>query len=127
MGNFTRSNLRINCLLFLFPALGLAGTWTGVLVDSKCYDTAARNVNPWEPYHDQSYDVRLCRPTGRTKVFAIVQGDWTRLKLDPSANTQAAEVVRNSDKKKHYWGVVITGEKDKDTLKVETIAAAKSQ
>jgi hypothetical protein len=119
--------LRIACFLCLLSPLGLAESWSGILVDSKCYDSAARNVNPWEPYHDKAMDARLCRPTDRTKAFAIVQDDWTRLKLDSSANPQAAEVVRSADRKRHYWGVVVTGEKNKDTVKVETISAVRSQ
>jgi hypothetical protein len=118
-----RSRLPIGLLVCLIPTFGLAENWSGVLVDSKCYDSAARNVNPWEPYHDQAMDVRLCRPTARTKTFAIVQGDWLRLKLDSSINAQAAELVRNADKKS-YLGVLVTGEKNKDTVKVETISAA---
>jgi hypothetical protein len=125
MGKWMTFHSRIAVFLCLAPTLSFAESWTGVLVDTKCYDTAARNVNPWEPYHDQAMDVRLCRPTGRTKTFAIVQQDWTRLKLDSSVNPQAAEIVRNADKKHSYWGVVVTGEKTKDTVKVETIAAAK--
>jgi hypothetical protein len=117
--------LRIPVLLCLLSTLGLAESWRGLLVDSKCYDSAVRNVNPFDPYPDQALNVRLCRPTDRTKAFAIVRDDWTRLKLDSSANTQAAELVRSADRKRHYVGVVVTGDKDKDTVKVETIAAAK--
>jgi hypothetical protein len=113
------------CLLFcLTPVLGFAENWSGILVDSKCYDSEERNVNPWEPYHDQALDVRLCHPNAHTKSFAIVQADWLALKLDSSANAQAAELVRKADKKP-YLGVVVTGERNKDTVRVETISAAK--
>lgn len=113
------------CLLFsLVPALSFAESWSGVLVDSKCYDSEERNVNPWEPYHDQALSVRLCHPTAHTKTFAIVEPDWLRLKLDSSVNAQAAELVRKADKKP-YLGVVVTGERNKDTVRVGTISAAK--
>jgi hypothetical protein len=127
MGIRMKFHLRIAVLLCLVSTLGRAESWRGILVDSKCYDSAARNISPWEPYHNEALDARLCRPTDRTKVFAILQDDWTRLKLDSAANPQAAEVVRSADKKRHYWGVVVTGKRDKDTVKVETIAAAHSQ
>jgi hypothetical protein len=127
MGNPMKFQLRIACFLCLLSPLGVAESWRGLLVDSKCYESAARNVSPWEPYHDEALDARLCRPTSGTKVFAILQDDWTRLKLDSAANPKAAEVVRSADKKRPYLGVVVTGEKDKDTVKVETIAAARSQ
>ncbi len=117
-----RSRLPISLLVLLTPTFGLGGNWSGVLVDSKCYDSAERNVNPWEPSHDQAMDVRLCHPTARTKAFAIVQQDWLRLKLDSSVNAQAADLVRKAGKKT-YVGVVVTGEKNKDTVKVETISA----
>jgi hypothetical protein len=125
MGNRMKFQLRIAVFLCLMSAMGFAESWRGLLVDSKCYDSAVRNVNPWDPYPDQALNVRLCRPTHRTKVFAIVEDDWTRLKLDSTANTQAAVLVRSADKKRHYVGVFVTGEKDKDTVKVETIAATK--
>lgn len=118
-----RSRLAISLFVCLTPMLGLAESWSGVLVDSKCYDSAARNVNPREPYRDQALDVRLCNPTPRTKTFAIVQADWLRLKLDSSVNAEAAELVRAN--KKTYLGVVITGERNKDTVQVQSIYAAK--
>jgi hypothetical protein len=118
--------LQIPVLLCLVSTLGLAESWSGILVDSKCYDSAVRNVNPWDPYGDQAMNVRLCRPTLRTKSFAIVQQDWVRLKLDSSANEQAVDLVQKTNKKS-YLGVLVTGEKDKDTIKVETISAASSR
>jgi len=118
-----RSTLPIGLFVCLTPMFGFAESWSGVLVDSKCYDSAARNVNPWEPYRDQAMDVRLCHPTLRTKTFAIVQADWLRLKLDSSVNAEAAELVRAN--KKSYLGVVITGERNKDIVQVQSIAAAK--
>jgi hypothetical protein len=116
--------LWISVLVFLSASLGFAGSWSGVLVDSKCYDRAEMNVNPWEPYHDQEMDVRMCRPNGKTKAFAVVQGDWRRLKLDAQANAEAAEVVRNAGGKR-YLGVVVTGEMNKGEVKVTSIVAAR--
>ena len=76
-----------------------------------------------EPYHDQEMDVRMCKPNGKTKAFAIVQGDWRRVKLDAQANADAAEIVRNAGGKR-YLGVV-TGEMNKGEVKVKSIVAAR--
>jgi hypothetical protein len=121
-GNLMKPALRVSVILCLASNLGFAGSWSGVLVDSKCYDSEERNINPFEPFHDEELDVRLCRPNAHTKSFAIVQQDWLRLRLDSAGNAKAAEIVRKADKKKSYWGVAVTGEKIKDIVKVVSIS-----
>jgi hypothetical protein len=121
--NLMKPMVRVAVVLCLASAPGIAESWRGALVDSKCFDSEQRNINPFEPYHDDELDVRLCRPNAHTKLFAIVQHDWVDLKLDSEGNAKAAEIVRSADKKKIYWGVVVTGEKTKNTLKVESISA----
>jgi hypothetical protein len=118
--------LSVGAFFLLLSLQGFAESWTGVLVDSKCFDSAEANVNPWEPYRDQAMDVRYCRPKARTKSFAIIQADWSRLKLDSGVNAKAADLVGKAGKTP-YIGVVVTGEKTKDTVTVESISIAKSK
>ena len=37
---------RIVTLICLASTLSFAGTWSGLLVDSRCYEAEERNVNP---------------------------------------------------------------------------------
>ena len=114
----------VAAFLCLASALGFGESWSGVLVDSRCYDSEETNVNPYEPYHDQELEVRFCRPNVHTKAFAIVLRDWLRLRLDPGGSAKAADLVRNSGKKT-YLGVVIMGVRNKDLITVESISASR--
>ncbi len=81
--------LRLMCLFSLVPLLGIAGTWSGALVDSKCYASAQFNRNPHETSFastDQGQAIRYCSPKAKTKVFAIVQQDGSTFKLDSTSN-----------------------------------------
>jgi hypothetical protein len=105
-----------------------AESWTGDLVDSRCYASEENNVNPFDPpfnvNHDRGYEIRVCRPTDRTKSFAIVDPDGRTLQLDPSGNDRVAELVRQTDKKSRLL-VTLTGEKRKNTVHVDSISLAK--
>jgi hypothetical protein len=80
-------------------------------------------VNPYEPYHDQALEVRMCHPNPRAKSFALVRPDWQLLFLDAGGNARAAEIVRTTTKKP-YLGVVVTGQRYKDEIRVDTISVA---
>jgi|SRR5579863_5579110 hypothetical protein len=112
-------------LLCLAPLPSFAGSWSGVLVDSKCYENLRTNTNPFEPYPDENLDLWYCRPNLHTKSFAVVREDWARFKLDAAGNAKAAELVRNADKKSHYLDVAVTGELDKGTVQVASISLVK--
>lgn len=115
-------------LLFLASAPSFAGTWSGYLVDSKCYDISEQNVNPWDTStavdRDKDLEIRLCSPNAKTKAFAVVQMDWLSLKLDAAGNAKAAELLRRIGKKSAFL-VTVTGEKNKATIKVDSISIAK--
>ncbi len=115
-------------LLCLSPVLSFAGSWSGSLVDSKCYDALERNVNPTDTLYNVDRDgyreIRYCSPTTKTKYFAVVPFDGPSLKLDPAGNTKAAELVRQIGKKSHLI-VAVTGEPIKNTIKVDSISISR--
>ena len=118
---------RFAVLLFLVSASAMAGNWQGVLVDSKCYASEERNVNPADTAmadRDMNGEVRYCSPSAKTKAFAVVQPDWSSLKFDTAGDAKAAELVRKAGRKP-FFRVVVTGERTKDTINVKSISAAR--
>lgn len=119
--------IRFTLIFFASAGSAWADSWSGVLVDSDCYETARRNVNPRETSPgsmDLSANITSCLPSEHTKKFSIVQQDWSSLRLNSAGNAKAAELVHTSGAGKRL-GVTITGEKHKDTVNVETLATSK--
>ena len=120
--------IRLAALLSLSSALSFGGSWSGTLVDSKCYDAEQRNVNPTDTLtnvdRDGNREIRYCSPSAKTKTFAVVQFDGPSLQFDSAGNAKAAELVRKTGKKA-LLAVVITGDMDKNTIKVDSIVLAK--
>jgi len=106
--------------------LASAGTWSGALVDADCYAAQERNINARDTLmnvdRDRDYEIRYCRPGPKTKSFAIVDHDGQSTALDSGANARAAEIVAKTPRKEGIL-VTVTGEKDHNTIKVESIAA----
>src|SRR5580704_16132508 len=120
--------MRLAAFLCLSSALSFAGSWSGALVDSKCYDSEERNVNPTDTMtsvdRDKDLEIRYCSPSAKTKSFAVVQQDGMGFKLDSVGNAKAAELVRKTGKKSHF-AVAITGEMSRNTIKVDLISIAR--
>jgi hypothetical protein len=120
--------MRLAALFCLSAALGFARIWTGALVDSKCYASEERNVNPTDTLtsvdRDGNREIRYCTPRAKTKSFAIVQADGTIVALDSAGNAKAAELVRATGKQSRFI-VAVTGALSKDTISVESITIAK--
>ncbi len=119
--------LRIAALLCFSSALGLAATWSGFLVDARCYGARERNVNPTDTLtavdRDQNSELRYCSPSVKTKSFALVQQDGSSFTLDSAGNAKASELVRKAGKTS--WLVVsVTGEAKKHTITVDSISLA---
>ena len=118
---------RILVFFCLASTLSFAGTWTGLLVDSRCYEAAERNVNPTDTLtsvdRDGYSEVRRCSPKPKTKSFAVVPSGSPGFELDPEGNAKAAELVRRTGKKSLYR-VTVTGEMNKNTVKVDSIEAS---
>jgi hypothetical protein len=114
------------CVLFCLASIaGFAGSWQGVLVNSKCYDALERNVNPFESGldagRDRNFEVRYCRANARTKSFTVVQPDGQSFKLDSKGNAKAAEIVRNGNQK-FIFVVDVTGKVRSHVIEVDSIS-----
>src|SRR6516162_1746698 len=116
-------SMRLAILICLISCPAFSGSWSGVLVNSKCYEDVERNVNPWESgvdaARDRNYEVRYCRANERTKSFTVVQQDGQSFKLDATGDAQAAQIVRNGNKK-YIFVVAVTGEKTDHVVKVDS-------
>lgn len=120
--------IRLSVLLWMTSGATFAQSWSGYLVDSRCYAAEERNVSPRDTEtavdRDRGYEVRYCSPGAKTRVFAIVPPSGERLKLDAAGNAKAGEIVRGIGKKSMLW-VTATGELSGRTLEVNSISAAK--
>src|SRR5579872_7399315 len=89
------------CAAFFFatgtPCLAEAVTWSGYLVDAKCYQIEEENVNPTDTMmnvdRDRDLEIRMCMPNAKTTTFAVVESSGLNFKLDPAGNTKAAALV----------------------------------
>ena len=126
---FMTATIRLATLLalsFATSALGLAETtWSGSLVDAKCYGYEEHNVNPTDTLtsvdRDQNQEIRYCSPNPKTRAFVLVQHDGTSFALDSAGNAKAAELVRQSPKKRPF-PVAVSGEMSKKAIKVDSIS-----
>jgi hypothetical protein len=120
-------NLTLPLAVFLaWPAgVALASTWSGSLVDAKCYASEEFNTNPTNTLKnvdsDRAQEIRACRPKQKTKSFTLVQVDGQSVNLDDAGNAKAADLVRTAGKPRYLY-VTVTGEKTGQVIKVESIA-----
>ena len=116
-------------LLVLVAGLCTAGTWAGILVDSHCYQSLVNNRNPndtlFNVNQDRNSEVRYCSPKAKTKSFGVLQLEGSVLKLDPAGNAKATQLVRNAPKSAKKFYVIVTGELNKDTLRLDSISLSK--
>jgi hypothetical protein len=123
--NLKTPAIKLISLLCLASGLGFAETWSGNLVDARCYQALAGNHNVSESPVDQdvSMEVRYCAPKASTKVFAIVRSDDVGVPLNAAGNAQAAELVRQARPKTPLY-VVVSGEMQNRTMAVNSISPA---
>ena len=117
----------VTICLCLTSSMLLGETWSGLLVDAKCYAIARSNVNVNDATtvdRDVQADVESCRPNAKTKSFALVQQDSSGLNLDSVGNAKAADPVRNRRKEKSIK-VTVTGERAGKAIRTDTISAEK--
>jgi hypothetical protein len=119
--------MRFASLLFCLSTVGFAGTWSGYLVDSRCYADERNNVT-WDDNSfgdDMSMEVRECVATSKTKHFAIVLSDWTMLKLDAAESARAAAIAHNvAPKSATTYCVTVVGVRRKDTILASPVTTA---
>lgn len=118
---------RIGVLFCMSSALSLAGNWSGVLVDSRCWASEESNINPDDTSiyvdRDRSFEINACKPKAKTKSFTLVNPDGTSLRLDSAGDAKAAELVRTAGKERIYR-VAVKGNVNQRTLNVDSIAIA---
>src|SRR3974390_2141819 len=75
--------------LISIPAL--AGSWSGTLIDSQCYNS---NLNPREPPASRNTGLAIqhCAPNSGTKSFAVVAKGHI-YNLDSAGNEKAAGLL----------------------------------
>jgi endonuclease YncB( thermonuclease family) len=108
-----RKILTSTAFLTLFAALAFAESWSGTLIDASCYS--------------QQKNTASCMATSSTTAFALnVAGQV--LTMDDAGNTQTAAALKNradrstdQDGKSSPITAKVTGTRDGDTLKVDTI------
>jgi hypothetical protein len=115
--------IRLVSLFCLASGLGFAGTWSGNLVDAKCYQALASNHNLSDSpvLQDVGMEVRYCTPKASTKVFAIVRRDDVSVRLDSAGNAKAAELVQQAHPKAPLY-VVVSGEMHAHAIAVSSIS-----
>jgi hypothetical protein len=119
---------RLFALVCLGSTLGLAQSWYGALVNSKCYDSLERNHSPDDALtsvdRDRHGEILYCAPNAKTKSFGVVLDDGSRLKFDPAGNAQAADFVRRTGKKPIFL-VDVKGQVSHHTVSVSSISLAR--
>jgi hypothetical protein len=119
---------RLAALLCLGCTLGLAQTWYGALVSSKCYDSLERNHSPDDTLtsvdRDRHGEILYCAPNAKTKSFGVVLDDGSRLKFDSAGDAQAADFVRRTGKKPIFL-VNVTGQINRHVVSVSSISPAR--
>jgi len=119
--------IQFTVLFGLSAALCLATSWSGTLVDARCYAAEERNVNPTDTLtsvdRDGYREIRYCAPKAKTKSFAVVQPDGQTFVLDSAGNVKASELVRQAGRK-HFYEVAISGEFVGKAIQVESISVA---
>jgi|ERR1700691_1987532 hypothetical protein len=115
-------------LVCLAAAPAFANSWSGYLVDSRCYAAEERSVNPNytynHAYRDTDEEIRICSPNAKTKSFSIVGHDGFGHALDPVGNEKAAAIVQQKGNK-HRLKVAVTGEMSKSAIEVSSLAITK--
>lgn len=121
---------RLGCLMLpllcLASETAFAASWSGILVDARCFESAQGNHNVTDStaLEDVGLEIRLCLPKAKTRSLAIVRPDGAKLTLDSHGNELAMDLVRQGFKKSTRY-VTVSGERKKNTIAVNSIAPMK--
>jgi hypothetical protein len=117
-----KSIIRVAGLLVLVATIGCAKTWSGVLVDAKCYAGWRGDTRSSLQYvdRDMSWIIQYCAPRLNTKSFAVVPLDGRTFPLDSQGNAQASALVRKAGKRPLLW-VQVVGEKPGRDVRVNRV------
>ena len=118
---------RLAALFCLAAGLAFAESWSGTLVDAKCFAAEQRNSGPKDTLiyvdRDVNLEVRYCHPTAKTKTFGIVQPGGVLMNLDAAGNAKAADLVRQAGKTESLW-VQVNGRQNRNTIDMNSLSAA---
>lgn len=118
----------LSCFLCILRASRAEGTWSGSLVDSKCYATEEANHDPTDTDtavdRDRDLEISVCTPTKKTTSFGVVKFDGTWFKLDSNGNAKAAQLLMSAGKQRSFH-VDVAGDMNKNVVQVSSIAIAK--
>lgn len=99
-------------LVLGFSVFAAAETWTNVsLVDDHCVTKVKA---------DPDSHTRDCMLKCQKAGYGVLTSNGTYLKLDKNGNDQALKLLQSTDKKDHLR-VTVTGEREGDTIKVQSI------
>ena len=119
---------RLAALFCLASAPSLGATWSGWLVDSKCYANLESNKSPTDTLNyvdrNKNSELRYCTPKAKTKSFALVDRNGLSYNLDAAGNAKAAELLRTAGAKAN-GEVKLVGEATGDVVKVDSISLAR--
>jgi len=120
--------IKLTGLMCLSAALGFAESWSGALVDSKCFEARERNVNSKDTLtavdRDGRAEVHYCSANAKTKSFMVVPRVGPGVKLDAEGNAKAARLVQQAPKNS-FLIVDVTGAISGETAQVESITVAR--
>jgi hypothetical protein len=116
--------MRLASLLLCISTAGFATTWSGYLVNSRCYGSNQANVSQDANIGstDLARQVRTCAARPGTKRFAVVPPDWSNLRLDATGNAKASSLVR-SQRHGKVMGVTVAGPRRRNRVKVASVRA----
>ena len=107
-----RTLLALAVLALALPGLLAAETWKNVtLVDSMCAQKIKENPDK---------HTKTCALNCSGSGMGILTSEGTFLKFDEKGNEQAIAALKASNKSDHLRATV-TGEKDGETIKVESV------
>lgn len=123
--------VQLSALLCAASSAAFAGSWSGALVNASCYRSELENVggagqSMTYSGRDMQYSLRYCAPNAKTKTFAVVANDWNPIFLDAAGNARASELARQAGKQCPIE-VTVTGQMDKDTVKVDSISQLRQE
>ncbi len=102
-------------LALVLPLSAATETWKNVaLVDTMC---AAKAEVKADPDKHTSRCALQCAKSG----FGVLTSDGTFLKLDEAGNEKAVAALK-SGKKTDHLRVTVSGERDGDTIKVQSLS-----
>ena len=115
--------LRLACLSCILSVPGLTATWSGWLVNSRCYSSLDSNRSDVPSFvnWDQMGAIRYCSPNHKTKSFAIVGQSGVSMRLDPIGNEKAIGLLRNVENTSLFTAE-ISGDAIRHTINVHSLS-----